>query len=381
MMPGWLSYGDLPPAGNHLVLEDGANPPLQFKGFTAHWVQSGTAALALALLCARRQQPQLAKPTVILPAYGCPDLIAAAEYAGLRPVLVDIGVDDPGYDLDQLAQAIDASTVAVVAVNFLGIRERLPELRAIVEQHAQVALIEDNAQWLPEPIDGAALQGDMVCLSFGRGKPVGLLGGGLLLVRNDRAYDVPELLPAQESNASLRLKFALFNALLQRRLYALVNRNPLFELGLTRFKPLVEIRALDQLRRAALPAAVAHYIQLPRAAESLWRSAIAQLDVIDELAVEPQRRARLLRYPVLVRGAPAHAVLWRQLDRAGLGVTAMYRNALPEVAGVAGKFALFRDYPQARAFAARLLTLPVHAQVNADDIARAAVIIAGCAQR
>jgi dTDP-4-amino-4,6-dideoxygalactose transaminase len=375
MMPGWLWHGDLPPVGNPIALKRGEYPALPFDNYTAHWVQSGTAALALALLIARERQNHIASPTVILPAYGCPDLIAAAEYAGVRPLLVDIAADDPGYDLAQLAQAIDATTIAVVAVNFLGIRERLPELRNIIAQHPHILLIEDNAQWFPEPARDCALQGDLVCLSFGRGKPVSLLGGGLLLARS--GFDAPvSIRPcAPENDFALQCKTQLFGLLSRRRWYALANRNPLLELGATRFKPLTEIRALDARRLHALPAAMTNYLKLSRAIESVWRGAIARTDKIHALAVESDRPARLLRYPVLAHDENSRNRLWAQLDCAGLGVTAMYRNALPEVNGVAGKFGVYGDYANARRFAARLLTLPVHAQVRKQDVERALAII------
>lgn len=51
-------------------------------------VNSGTAALSLSLIVAKTTNAE--KNEVILPAYGCPDLVAAIEYAGLIPVIVDI---------------------------------------------------------------------------------------------------------------------------------------------------------------------------------------------------------------------------------------------------------------------------------------------------
>lgn len=375
MIPGWLLHGDLPPVGNRLVFDAANYPPLHFDGYTRVDVQSGTAALALALLIARQRHPHIETPTVILPAYGCPDLIAAAEYAGVRPVLVDISIDDPGYDLDQLARAIDSRAIAVIAVNFLGIRERLIELRTILEAHPQVLLIEDNAQWFPEPINGVPLIGDMVCLSFGRGKPVSLLGGGMLLIHSRLGLDIPAVDAAEPCGKAFSLKTQLLNLLLKPRFFPLINRNPLIELGLTRFKPLNVIRALDEQRAQMLPGAAAHYLAHSRALENAWQQAIAQLPQVDDLAVDPQRRGRLLRYPLLTKSADTRVALWQQLDVAGLGVTAMYRCALPEVHGVEGKFDLFADYPNARNFAGRLLTLPTHAQVPLSAVERMCTII------
>jgi dTDP-4-amino-4,6-dideoxygalactose transaminase len=375
MVPGWLLHGDLPPTGNPIHL-GGADSAPTFSGYRPHWVQSGTAALALGLMAAKAARPGLRNPSVILPAYGCPDLIAAATYAGLQPVLVDIDVDDPGYDLDALARAIDADTVAVVAVNFLGIRERLTAIRDVLAAHPDVLLIEDNAQWFPEsgfpePLPGAGLQGDMAVLSFGRGKPVSLLGGGALLVRDGCAVNMPAVAPAQEVGASLALKVAVFNLLLHRRLYALVNRNPLFELGQTVFKPLHEVRVLDALRCRSVSSAARRYLAQVRDIETAWQRAFPALSLSARRSIDPDRCGRLLRYPILCDSRDQRDRLWSAFDRAGLGVSALYRVALPEVRGVEGRYRLAGDYPHARSFAERLLTLPVHVGVRPSDIRRA----------
>lgn len=378
MMPGWLVHGDLPPTGNRVILSGDDSAPPEFPGYAAHWLQSGTAALALALMIARSSRPHLRNPTVILPAYGCPDLIAAAEHAGVTPVLVDIGVDDPGYDLDCLAAAIDADTVAVVAVNFLGIRERLGAIRELLRAHPEVLLVEDNAQWYPEPARTPALAGDLVCLSFGRGKPVSLLGGGALLISASQDTDIPALQPAQEAGITLAIKARAFNALLHRRLYSLVNRNPMFELGKTEFKLLQGVRALDSMRYRSVHSAAMRYLALSRRVENAWVQAFSNNPVLNNLNVGADRRGRLLRYPVLCHSSSERDRLWRALDVAGLGISAMYKVALPQVSGVAGKFRASGDHANARDFAGRLLTLPVHEGVTRADISRAVAIIEGC---
>ncbi len=82
-------------------------------------LNSGTAALSLAMTIAAGSA-EASSPEVILPAYGCPDLLAAAYYAGLRPVLADIQAASPRYQQAALETAITGDTVAIVAVNFLG---------------------------------------------------------------------------------------------------------------------------------------------------------------------------------------------------------------------------------------------------------------------
>lgn len=371
---------DLPPAGNP-VLWRSDRPQPQFPGYDAIWVSSGTAALALALIVAKRARPELDQPEVLLPAYGCPDLVAAAEYAGVRPVLVDIGRDDPGFDIDALVAQLSPRVVAVVAVNFLGICERLDALAEVLQAHPGVALIEDNAQWFPEASEGAPnIVGDMVCLSFGRGKPVSLLGGGGLLIRSDRGCSPGEI-SAVMNSGRLRLSTHVYNALLHPRLYPLVSRNPLLKLGQTRFKPLAEIAAMDAVRGELLGANVDKHLSRSRWRETLLREALVAsgLSVVDLAASAGLRRKRLLRYPVLLPNGVSRDYVLHRLRHAGLGVTAMYQRALPDIEEVDARVELRGGVEHARQFASRLLTLPVHNGVTESHIRKIGGILKACA--
>lgn len=368
-----MPWRDLPPTGNPIALTFSAAAPPELAGFSACYVNSGTAALALALIAARRRAA-VDSPEVILPGYACPDLVSAAVHAGVRPVLVDIGGGDPGYELAALKNALSADTVAVVAVNFLGIRERLDELRELLRQWPQAVLVEDDAQWFPEP--GSALSGDAVCLSFGRGKPVSLLGGGALLLRNgvfDDFVAAAELAQAVLPGASYRWKVRAYNTLLHPLGYGLLSRNPLLQLGRTVFKPLPAIAALDEERaRLLTPNCNAYHARPQTAAAQLRERLPAALDLPLQLG---ERSGRLLRYPLLCADGAQRDALLHALRAAGLGASAMYREVLPEIEGVGAQVEVRSPLPGARRFAARLLTLPVHAGVGAADVERMAAII------
>ncbi len=377
-----LLCDDLPPAGHPLLwrLDDAPLPSL--PGMTSIGLHSGTAALAAAMLLARLRRSGVAAPQVILPGYGCPDLVAAVRFAGVEPLLVDIGGDDPGYDLDALHAALSPRVVAVVAVNFLGIAERLSTLRALLNSSGfDIALIEDDAQWFPELESQVnAARGDLVCTSFGRGKPVSLLGGGLLWVDADHAALIPQLpiVAAQTPGSSFRLKTFLINALLRPRLYGLVNRNPLIELGRTCFKPLSELRTLDPLRAALLPLNVATHLARVRDSERALASLLAETPTLIDLpAAAGERAGRLLRYPLLCRDRAQRDAIWQALHNGGLGATAMYQRVLPEVEGV-GEVTVAGALSGARHFAGRLLTLPVHAGVGPRHLSHMVAALRAC---
>src|SRR5688500_19436 len=78
---------------------------------------SGTAALGLALSYARARGAP--RDTALLPAYGCPDLVAAAHFAGLKPSFVDLERGTPWLHPD-IGENRLRDAAALVAVNFLG---------------------------------------------------------------------------------------------------------------------------------------------------------------------------------------------------------------------------------------------------------------------
>lgn len=353
--------GLLPPVGAAIICRIGGALPA-FPGYKTTWLSSGTAALSLAMREAGRLRMGVSAPEVVLPAYGCPDLVAAAVYAGLQPVLADVGFEDPGYRLDVLDSVLTERTVAVVAVNFLGIAERLPEIREVLERRSGIALIEDSAQWYPS--SSRALVGDFVCLSFGRGKPVSVLTGGALLRKLGMGggSDVDakgELFPPVKARGCWEIR--LHNALLRPALYRIVNSVPGTGLGNTRFKELAEIRGFPKQRLSLLPANVERYLVRSTAgATRLSLGLEGMRGIVDLSQMISGRVDRLLRFPILLPCVRSRDAAIRKLVRCGIGATRLYGLPLPSTRGV-GSLVKFGEVAGAKAFAERLLTIPVRA--------------------
>jgi dTDP-4-amino-4,6-dideoxygalactose transaminase len=362
-----LITGELAPVGQPVLWRESRHDVPAFDGYRTHWVNSGTAALALALWVARARRPDVTAPEVLLPAYGCPDLIAAAEYAGVAPVLVDTGRDDPAMSNRALAQRWGSNVVAIVAVDFLGIRERIDALRAQADEH-DAFLIEDAAQWYPEQPTVA----DAVVLSFGRGKPVNLLGGGGLLLRADhRLPRELELAPYVDDTLPLGFKAAMFNVALRRHAYSIVTRLPGLSLGETRFKPLTSVAAMEDARRRLLAANVEHWLGRNRWREHRLDQALADQPGMTALPVLlAPRSGRLLRYPVLMATREMRDRAVDTLRVRGLGGSALYQAPLSQVAGVPDAVRRQAAGHDTESFADRLVTLPLHDGVRASDLAR-----------
>lgn len=381
-------FYQLPPVGNPVCLEksvDLADLPV-LSSYQTQFYASGTAALAaaiVAVLDAVKKPKKSDAVEIILPAYGCPDLVSAVVFAGVKPVLVDLEADSPWLDLLSLESAITENTVAIVAVNLFGIVERWPQLRTIADKN-NLVLIEDSAQYFPDINNQLDWQGDLVVLSFGRGKPVSLLGGGAVLTKKTSLYEClpkPGIIPVSlGQRLLLELKIRTYNAMISPVLYWLPQALPFLHLGETRYHPLLSIEAMDQVRLDLLASNIFRY-QNDAEAGARCKKISSMVDSLDEVNNLPlvsniEEKPRLLRYPLLLENAYRDRV-YNELKKAGLGVSIMYPVSLPEIAGLDQVLNDKQYFNNAEVFASRLITLPTHSYVSDKNIAQMIAVIKG----
>lgn len=370
-----MSISKLPPAGDPAVLrtDEQANQRLlaRWHPYQPRFYASGTAALAAAVAAALAVRAGRRK--VLLPGYGCPALVSAVLHAGGEPVLIDLEAGRPWLSLADLQAHLDQDTAAIIAVNFLGLPERLPVL-ADLARAAGALLIDDSAQAFP-PLGLTEQMADLAIVSFGRGKPVSLLGGGAVLWRERQlAAALPQPPAAPGSRWRALAKAAAYNCLRQPWLYWIPQALPL-GLGATRYAALASIEGMDDVRQQALGVAVERYLQQGQSLQDLLRAGPARAAAqLTDLSLVGGGGGRLLRYPLLAPNAAVQQRLLQALSRAGLGASAMYGRILPELPGMPTGLR-HGGLPQARDFAARLLTLPVHAGVRPAHVRRMQAVI------
>lgn len=372
--------GMLRPVGSHVPLPgSGAETCLPWETNYRTWFMgSGTEALSAAVLLAISQSRlKNSVPEVILPAYGCPDLVAAVVARGAKPVLVDLLPDCPFMDTEKVSRALSDATVAVIAAGFLGVSEQLSLLASICRERG-VWLIEDSAQCFPpdcarEPI------ADCAVLSFGRGKPVNLMGGGALLIRSDHnaaAADVLSSLPEQlvKIDWQWKIKRHIFNFLMGRFCYGLLKRVPFLGLGKTVYKPLASIGRI-QLPSGLLEAGISEAKERPDVAAAyawglgfLWERGWKTF-MSDDMPGGRWTGQVKLRYALLApdRGTRDKAIA--ALNNEGIGANSFYGCILADIEGICDVVvSSAEEYTNAESFADRLITLPSHEDVTDRDI-------------
>ncbi|PHQ26348.1 hypothetical protein CLH62_01750 [Marinobacter guineae] len=376
-----MSLSKLRPVGSRIPRPSGTDHRggLEWGPYEIEYFDSGTSALAVAVKCSLALRPSVQSPEVLLPAYGCPDLVSAIISQDLTPRLVDLEAGTPWMDLECLRASVSENTVAIIAVNFLGISERLDELGKLASEFGLV-LIEDSAQQFP-PTSARAGIADFAVLSFGRGKPINLMGGGALLVRQDHYQASNSIIngfPYKDQRPGIVwfLKRAVFNTLMNRRIYGVLEKIPFLGLGQTTFEMLEGITRIELNEGLLSTGAKNMYERQPL--EAGYRERLEPLTKRGwTLLPENCKRApgqdagveKLLRYSLLAPSFGKREDTIKALNAIGIGANSLYNVPLSRLAGASEHLAnASSEFQSADAFADRLLTLPCHEDVLFSDL-------------
>jgi dTDP-4-amino-4,6-dideoxygalactose transaminase len=148
-------------------------------------VNSGTSALHLALLAAGIGPGD----EVITVSFTFVATVAAINYAGAKPVFVDIEPKSYTIDVTQIESAITERTRAIMPVHLYG---QVADMDPILEiaRARNLIVIEDAAQAHGAEYKGrrAGSMGHMGCFSFYPGKNLGAYGEGGMVVTSNPEY-------------------------------------------------------------------------------------------------------------------------------------------------------------------------------------------------
>lgn len=368
-----MKYALTPPAGQKWTPSraDSKRLPLEqiYCGRFVFLINSGGSALRLALRQLLSERPDANE--VILPAYTCPSVLGAVVAEGLIPLVADTQRDHPWMAVDEVERLLHESTLAVIAPHLCGVRYPLGELARILPPH--VSLIEDSAQVIGETFHSMVLP-RMTILSFGRGKPVNLLGGGALVCRHRKDAEAIADTLAQAGEAvpkdfpGLDWRGSVYNLVRRPEIFGVISRLPGLGVGRTRYSEPGEPQRMD-LERAT---------RLPEVLHKAFAGGASNLrpwwPENEEMATDIQEiRSTAPKSDVPVRGVflSEHAAERVQtLREMGIGATRMYERIIVDCEGVPAAVSPGL-LPNARRLASQLFTLPRVPELGARQIEQA----------
>ncbi len=347
-----------------------------------YFLSSGRAAQTLLLESMKEFRPNCNE--VILPAYTCYSVAAAAVRAGLKIRLVDVNLETFDFDLDALESQDLRNAVAIVGCNLFGVMNSWKRLQPIAESD-DVPLIDDGAQSFGAKMNGqvSGTFGMAGFYSLGRGKALTTYNGGILITDNSElarllAARIAALrLPGLLAEALSYLKLTLYAAFIRPRLYWIPASLPFLGIGETIFETEFDIARLSRVQAAAAAVVLENVLFFNR-----MRAANAY--EIGRLVLESgdfkvpgwlaEHCPPYLRLPVL---APTQAFRDRaisSLRRRGIAATRMYPSSMKEIPGIGPHLVNGgAEFPRAQSLVERLFTLPTHPLLTDADIESIAV--------
>ncbi len=330
---------------------------------------------------------------VVQPAYNCTVVAHATVMAGGAPLFVDCEETNPQPDVDALLAAVDMETAAVIPTSIFGHTFDAPRLVEMIRRKNKNAFVLlDCAQAFTVKWNDALLgaQGDAAILAFGIGKAMtALFGGAVLTTRADvaarvRAWRTREFIaPAPLHTLKLLGYFiASWGATTER---GAVLTDWIENSGALKAALFDKMRA-----RGAIDLPRDNQIFMPRVAAALGGAQLTRLDAflarrraISELYARELQNVADIELPKwqggathtiytirLAASAMRHAAL-QGLRRRGVqgGVVTDYVVPEMECYRALG----FADtYPNARAWADRVLNLPNHPSMTDAQVKKSA---------
>ena len=339
------------------------------------YLSSGRAALWLLLKTISTLKPE--RKEVIVPAYTCPSVVSAVLKAGLTPVLCDNNMNDFGFLDDEFEKKMTRKTLAAVVVHLFGAPVKIGRIQTICRNNGTF-LVEDAAQGFGNTFtDGQAgklgLKGDAGFYSFGRGKPISIMHGGLLVTKSEEVFKEAEKIFSglnggskyKSMNYSLLLgAYALFS---NPHLYWIPQLVPFFNLGETIFEP-----EFDPAKGMNLAAAMASVMlsslekeKEVRKSNSKWYS-----DNLTQAFINtPSRLGEYpyLRYPLIIEDMNLRKRILEKLIAEGTGATGSYPTPLNELPILKKVLADSTQYRNAKKISQSIVTLPVHSGISVAD--------------
>ena len=388
-----MNFFSLPPSGNPIPIshifratsvffrntqgEDGFQEIIKTYLKVKHCllVSSGTGALWLILKAAKKIEQK--RNEVIIPAYTCPSVAAAVIRAGLKPILCDINMQDFGFELEALKKKINFKTLAIIIVHLFGFPSNIRKVKQI-SRSSNILLIEDAAQALGNsminsPQEKLGSLGDIGFYSFGRGKPLTLNHGGLIVTNNSQLFEqifqIYQTIerPSLTENFLLLAKLYFYVFFFHPSLYWIPQSIPFLKLGKTIFDLNFKIKKTSPIAVALANKSIGLIEENKKVRQKNTTFLLQRLNSFKKINL-PAYPFPYLRFPLIVSSNTHRNRLLAHLRAQGLGATMFYPCPLNEQPGLKEYLHDTNIYPNAKKLSQTLITLPLHQGVSHKDL-------------
>ena len=308
-------------------------------------VNSGTAAIHAALYAAGVQDGD----EVITTPYSFIATINPILMLGAKPILVDIDAKTFNIDVSKIEQAITDKTKAIVPVDLYGQPCDWKELKDIADRY-DLKIIEDACQAIGAEYDGVktGALGDLGCFSLYATKNIMCGEGGMVTTDSDEMADAIRLF----------------------RQHGMIAPYEYADLGYNyRMSDLHGAIAVEQLKK------VDDFSARRRRNAELLNEALADTKKISLPELAPERSHVYHQYTILLDSDVDRDEFITALREKGIGAGVYYPKPLhvyPHIAKLGYKLG---DFPVAEELASRVVSLPVHPKVTAEDIKIIATVV------
>jgi len=332
-------------------------------------VSTGRAAMTVALKALQQAAADPRRVEVICAGYTCYSVPASVERAGLVPRLCDIDPATLSPDLASLGGLDFSRVLAIVSANLYGIPNALQDLQALARRHG-FFMVDDAAQALGARYQGRPVGsfGDIGLFSFDKGKNITTLQGGVLVAESGRVSEALDSAASSMRCASVATtlatlgKLPVYALMLRPGLYGAVRRLPI-GLGLTPFETDFPIETYSRALAGLASVQLQRLDQINgvrRMNADRLRAVLGSIRGLSTPRILPGADPVYPRYPLFVEPG-IRAGFIAAMERAGIGATASYPQALIDVPEVALRLPPDQiATPGAREVARRIVTLPTH---------------------
>ncbi len=345
---------------------------------------SGRAALLTILRALHRLRPQ--RNVIAVPGYVCFSVPAAVARAGLRVLPVEMDPHQLDYDFEALAALRPERLLAVLSPSLFGLVNDLKRIEAIARSKGAF-VIDDAAQAFGASREGrlAGTAGDVGFFSFGRGKVLGSLAGGMILTRSSeiaRAITTETLRlppPAWGGDLWLLARMVGYAMLLNPHLYWLPNSLPLLGLGTTEFDPDFKATKPSRLTMAMVQQLLPEVKNLQTLRRRNACSIACKLQGLGSFSIPqpaPECEPSYIRLPVIARDEKTRDQAVAALLSRGIGASLMYPTAVCDIPGIGCCTAAENVHcPRAESLARSLFTLPTSPYLTERDLEEIARVL------